>query len=168
MSLPEEESELAEDDEEWCWGLGRKTGEGDGESALRGEEESLWSSTETSISLAKSCSQDSISVTKQKHKRSGRQVWTDLTTPPVVRDGITIWLFWSQHKIQIGAKCYRKEMRSWAYHDSPTWHTAWPPTSWSSTPCKPAPPGWLWWCGLMYCNRGVGGVGYPWCYQDKL
>lgn len=42
MSLPEEEeSEQAEEDDEWCRGLGRKTGEGEGESALRGEEESL-------------------------------------------------------------------------------------------------------------------------------
>ena len=66
MSLPEEEeSEHAEDEEEWCWGLGRKTGEGEGESALRGEELSLWSSTETSISLARSCSQVSISRIEQ-------------------------------------------------------------------------------------------------------
>lgn len=141
MSLPEEESELAEDDEEWCWGLGRKTGEGEGESALRGEEVSLWSSTETSISLAKSCSQDSMSVTKQKTDVN----WFDNT----------LYSMWWE--AQMWAKCHRKEMRSWVYHDSPSWHTAWPPTSWSSTPCRPAPPDWLWWCGLMYCNRGVGG-----------
>lgn len=65
MSLPDEESEHADDDDEWCWGLGRKTGDGEGESALRGEEESLWSSTETSISLPKSCSQVSTSKTKE-------------------------------------------------------------------------------------------------------
>lgn len=62
MSLPEDdEREHADDEDEWCWGLGRKTGGGEGESALRGEELSLWSSTETSISLARSCSQVSIS-----------------------------------------------------------------------------------------------------------
>lgn len=66
MSLPEEEeSEDAEDDDEWCWGLGRKTGDGEGESALRGEEVSLWSSMETSISRARSCSQLSTSRTKR-------------------------------------------------------------------------------------------------------
>lgn len=62
MSLPEEESEHAEDDDEWCWGLGRNTGDGEGESVLRGEEVSRWSSTETSISLLKSCSQVSTST----------------------------------------------------------------------------------------------------------
>lgn len=79
MSLPEEEeSEHAEDDDEWCWGLGRKTGEGDGESALRGEELSRWSSTETSVSLVKSCSQFSTSEAKQ-NTTTGEQVCTDST-----------------------------------------------------------------------------------------
>lgn len=64
MSLPEEESEQAEDDDEQCWGLGRKTGEGEGEFALRGEDASLCSSMETNISFARSCSQVSISTIK--------------------------------------------------------------------------------------------------------
>lgn len=67
MSLPEEESEHAEDDDERCWGLGRKTGEEEGESALRGEVASLCSSMETSISFARSCSQDSISTIKHQN-----------------------------------------------------------------------------------------------------
>lgn len=70
MSLPEEEeSEHGEDDDEWCWGLPRKSGEGEEESALRGEEVSLWSSTETSISLARSCSQVSTSRIKQNGEK---------------------------------------------------------------------------------------------------
>lgn len=67
MSLPEEESEHAEDDEERCWGLGRKTGEGEGESALTGEAASLCSSMETSISFARSCSQVSMSTIKHQN-----------------------------------------------------------------------------------------------------
>lgn len=66
MSLPEEESEHAEDDDERCWGLWRKTGEGEGESALRGEDVSLCSSMEPSISFARSCSQVSISTIKHQ------------------------------------------------------------------------------------------------------
>lgn len=67
MSLPEEESEHADDDDERCWGLGRKTGEEEGESALRGEAASLCSSMETSISFARSCSQVSISTIKHQN-----------------------------------------------------------------------------------------------------
>ena len=59
-SLPEkEEREQAEEDEE-CWGLGRETGEGEGESELSGDEESRWSSMEASIRRARSFSQLSI------------------------------------------------------------------------------------------------------------
>lgn len=88
MSLPEEESEHAEDDEEWCWGLGRKTGEEEEESALRGEEVSLWSSTETSNSLARSCSQVSTSRTKQN--TAVKKVFTDLTTYRIFTTNLTL------------------------------------------------------------------------------
>ena len=61
-SLPEkEEREQAEEDEE-CWGLGRETGEGEGESELSGDEESRWSSREASIRRARSFSQLSIPI----------------------------------------------------------------------------------------------------------
>lgn len=35
----------------------------------------------------------------------------------------------------------------------PAWHTALPPTSWLSSPCRPAPQGWLGWFELKCCNK---------------
>lgn len=89
MSLPEEESEHAEDDDERCWGLGRKTGEVEGESALSGEVASLCSSMETSISFARSCSQDSRSTIKHRNNLDSDNYGSQLQEPEKAKSTMT-------------------------------------------------------------------------------
>lgn len=104
MSLPEEEeeeSEQAEDEDKRWWGLLTKTGDGERESALSGEDASLWSPP--SISLARSCSQASTSRTKQI---TVRLHWVYLPHFPLFSN-ISYWnwtpvhVTWSRHEPEV-------------------------------------------------------------------